>query len=323
MNNKHEQEKKQFKRLFEHQGVDDFDKIFQLLEAFLTLEEHVTIPDIQAHLKKEGIILTDAFVSNSMALLCKLGFASKIEFDHGLPTYEHHHLGLHHDHMICTKCGKILEFRDESLETHQLKVAHAYGFHMLQHKMEIYGICADCMKQRPLMMTLDKARQGENLVIKQIEAGRNLQARVASMGIKIGDPIQIVSAQAGGQVVIASGSSRLIIGKGMAQKITVAPFDKPLSSQIQRTFKDTPDESIPLSQMKAGQEGIITKVTGKNTLRRRLLEMGINRGTHVYIEKYAPLKDPIEMVIKGYHVSIRIEEAANILVENVKNAKNR
>lgn len=322
MVNKHEQEKKQFRHLFKHQGVDDFDHIFQLLEAFLKLEEHVTIPDIQAQLKKENIILTDTFVSNSMELLCKLGFASKIEFDQGLPKYEHHHLGLHHDHMICTKCDKILEFRDESLETHQLKVANAYGFHMLQHKMEIYGICADCMKQRPLVVTLDKAKQGESLVIKQIEAGMNLQGRVASMGIRIGDIIEIVSSQAGGQVVIASGSNRLIIGKGMAQKITVEPYTKAQPHTEKTPLTEMPDKSIPLSKMKAGQQGIITKVLGKNILRRRLLEMGINRGTAVYVEKYAPLKDPIELIVKGYHVSIRIEEASNILVEDITNVKN-
>ncbi len=69
--------------------------------------------------------------------------------------------------------------------------------------------------------------------------------------------------------------------------------------------------------MKAGQAGTIVRVSGESTLRRRLLEMGINRGTRVYVEKYAPLKDPIELVIKGYHISLRVEEAAHILVENV------
>jgi Fur family ferric uptake transcriptional regulator len=75
---------------------------------------------------------------------------------------------------------------------------------------------------------------------------------------------------------------------------------------------------MALSQMKTGQEGIIQKVSGESVLRRRLLEMGINRGSSVYVEKYAPLKDPIELVIKGYHISLRVGEAANILVENVK-----
>jgi Fur family ferric uptake transcriptional regulator len=69
--------------------------------------------------------------------------------------------------------------------------------------------------------------------------------------------------------------------------------------------------------MKSGQEGIVRKVSGEGILRRRLLEMGINRGTAIYVEKYAPLKDPIEIVVKGYHMSLRVEEASNILVENV------
>jgi Fe2+ transport system protein FeoA len=45
---------------------------------------------------------------------------------------------------------------------------------------------------------------------------------------------------------------------------------------------------------------------------------GILKGTEVRVEKYAPLKDPMELVVKGYHVSLRVEEAARILVENVR-----
>jgi Fe2+ transport system protein FeoA len=72
-----------------------------------------------------------------------------------------------------------------------------------------------------------------------------------------------------------------------------------------------------LSQMKAGQKGIVKKVSGEGIVRRRLLEMGINRGTEIYVQKYAPLMDPIEIVLKGYHMYIRVEEAANIIMENV------
>ncbi|THB76654.1 MAG: Fur family transcriptional regulator [Desulfobacteraceae bacterium] len=323
MINNHEQEKKQFKRLFSHLGIDEFDRRFQVLEAFLKLEKHVTGSDIDLQLKEDGIILDQDFIDQSMELLCRFGFASRMEFDHGPPRYEHRHLGLHHDHMICTKCGTILEFRDESLETHQIEVTRAYGFHMLQHKMEIYGICADCMKKRSPLVSLDKAKQGEQLIIRQIEAGRNLQMRVTSMGIRTGDRIEVVSAQAGGQVVIAAGENRLIIGKGMSQKIMVEPHDS-------AALHTAPEGAAPfklrqtrLSDMKAGQEGIISKVSGKGTLRRRLLEMGINRGTRVYVEKYAPLRDPIELVIKGYHISLRVEEASHILVEDVNIAQRR
>ena len=72
-----------------------------------------------------------------------------------------------------------------------------------------------------------------------------------------------------------------------------------------------------LSEMREGQTGTVVRVGGNGILRRRILEMGILKGAEVYIEKYAPLKDPLELIVKGYHVSLRVEEAARITVDNV------
>ena len=73
-----------------------------------------------------------------------------------------------------------------------------------------------------------------------------------------------------------------------------------------------------LSEMREGQTATIVRVGGNGILRRRILEMGILKGTEVYVEKYAPLKDPLELIVKGYHVTLRVEEAAQITVENVR-----
>ena len=73
-----------------------------------------------------------------------------------------------------------------------------------------------------------------------------------------------------------------------------------------------------LSELKEGQRAIVVRIGGESLLRRRILEMGILKGTEVRVEKYAPLKDPMELVVKGYHISLRVEEAARILVENVR-----
>jgi len=73
-----------------------------------------------------------------------------------------------------------------------------------------------------------------------------------------------------------------------------------------------------LSEVKEGQTATIEHIGGTGVLRRRLHEMGILRGTDVHVEKYAPLKDPLELIVKGYHVSLRVEEAAQITVEIVK-----
>lgn len=72
-----------------------------------------------------------------------------------------------------------------------------------------------------------------------------------------------------------------------------------------------------LSDIKQGYRARIVRVGGSGALRRRIFEMGIIKGTEVYIEKYAPLKDPLELIVKGYHLSLRVEEAAQITVEPV------
>lgn len=72
---------------------------------------------------------------------------------------------------------------------------------------------------------------------------------------------------------------------------------------------------LKLSELKEGEKAVIIKVGGMGAFRKRLLEMGFIKGTEIFIEKYAPLKDPMELIIKGYHVSLRVEEASYIEVD--------
>jgi len=73
-------------------------------------------------------------------------------------------------------------------------------------------------------------------------------------------------------------------------------------------------ESIQLHLLKPGQRATISRINGSGALRRRFVEMGIVRGETILIERSAPLGDPIEYFIKGYHLALRKEEAAQIEV---------
>lgn len=73
-------------------------------------------------------------------------------------------------------------------------------------------------------------------------------------------------------------------------------------------------DSFPLHQLGRGQQAIITRVGGVAALRRRFIEMGIVKGESILLERRAPLGDPIEYFIKGYHLALRKEEAALIEV---------
>lgn len=70
-----------------------------------------------------------------------------------------------------------------------------------------------------------------------------------------------------------------------------------------------------LSQCKEKDQIRVQKIQGAGPFRKRLLEMGVTRGTKLTILKYAPLKDPMEIAIKDYRLSLRVEEASHIDVE--------
>jgi len=70
-----------------------------------------------------------------------------------------------------------------------------------------------------------------------------------------------------------------------------------------------------LSQLAPGVKGKIVKVEGRGAIHRRLLDMGVVRGTQFEVEKKAPLGDPIAIKIMGYHLSLRKYEAETIIVE--------
>ncbi len=69
-----------------------------------------------------------------------------------------------------------------------------------------------------------------------------------------------------------------------------------------------------LSDCRAGDEIFIRRLLGRGPLRKRLLEMGMNPGAQVRVVKYAPLKDPLECEVKGYHLALRVSEARAIIV---------
>ncbi len=225
MHSIHLQEKEQFKKLFEQEGIDRLEDRMKILEAFFQTEQHLSESELFEIIKEKHFDLAPAFVSDTLDLMCRYGFASRHRFNNGVVQYEHRHIGQHHDHMICTKCKQIIEFKNNQLENLQLQVAATHGFHMLQHKMEIYGICANCLKRRLSLMPLMAAKQGEVLVVKSFKGGTRSRMRLMSMGLRVGDRIDVISNLNQGQLVIALDFKRLVLGRGLAEKIMVQPVD--------------------------------------------------------------------------------------------------
>ena len=79
-----------------------------------------------------------------------------------------------------------------------------------------------------------------------------------------------------------------------------------------------PVNARALSEFKKGEAGKVVRITAKNPVRRRILEMGVTPGTDICVKGMAPLGDPMEILVKGYHLSLRKGEAACILMEVAK-----
>ncbi len=222
----HCQEKEQFQKLFRQENIDRLEDRFRVLDVFLSTEHHVTASDLFEIMANQGSDLTLDFVQDTLRLLCHFGFAQKNRFENGHVRYEHRHIGHHHDHLICTKCLSIVEFGDRELENRQVQIASDHGFHLLQHKTELYGICAKCQKDRGDLTPLTLAKSGERLVIREVSGGAGARMRLMTMGLRVGDVVEIITNINKGQIAVAVDCRRYVIGRGLAQKIFVSPAEK-------------------------------------------------------------------------------------------------
>jgi Fur family transcriptional regulator, ferric uptake regulator len=116
-----------------------------IADVFFAAEGHLKVEDLLERVREKDPNVSLATVYRTMKLLTECGLASPHRFGDTSVRYEpaddHDE---HHDHLICTRCGKIVEFFNEQIESLQDGVASKYGFEVTHHRMELYGLCPDC-----------------------------------------------------------------------------------------------------------------------------------------------------------------------------------
>lgn len=85
--------------------------------------------------------------------------------------------------------------------------------------------------------------------------------------------------------------------------------------RIQSKIDDGGNKTLTLNQLPIGKKSKIIEVNGQGALRRRLLDMGLTPRTEIMVRKVAPMGDPIELRLRGYELTLRIDDAKNIVVE--------
>jgi Fur family ferric uptake transcriptional regulator len=118
-----------------------------IVEQFLRTRDHVSIDELLTKVRKRQPKVGYATVYRTLKLLVDSGLAIERQFGDGQARYEV--VGDHHDHLICVKCGLILEFEDDEIERLQEKIAARLGgFTVLRHRHELYGLCPRAAGER-------------------------------------------------------------------------------------------------------------------------------------------------------------------------------
>lgn len=136
--------KRAFREYLAKQGLKSTRQRELILEEFLRASSHLSTEELYLRLRKKHPTIGYATVYRTLRLFADSGIAETRHFGDGQTRYESTSREGHHDHLICVRCGAILEFEDGRIEQLQEKVAKDHRFKILSHRLELYGLCAQC-----------------------------------------------------------------------------------------------------------------------------------------------------------------------------------
>ncbi len=116
----------------------------EILDIFLGIDRHLTLDELYGVVRKRYPNIGLATVYRTLKLLCECGLSRQLKFEDGTTRYEHLYEHRHHDHLICTRCGRFVEVVVPEIEQMQEKLFKQHGFYPQRHRMELYGVCKKC-----------------------------------------------------------------------------------------------------------------------------------------------------------------------------------
>lgn len=137
----------ELKKIVKQKGLKYTEQREIVLSILLQADEHLTAEEVYNQIKKDfpdsnvGI----ATVYRALSFLEEVELIASINFGTDGKKYESNTKS-HHDHLICTDCGKIVEFFDDEIEKRQEKIAKVNKFKITDHSMQLYGLCENCQK---------------------------------------------------------------------------------------------------------------------------------------------------------------------------------
>jgi Fur family ferric uptake transcriptional regulator len=116
----------------------------KVLEEIFDTTDHFGADELHLRFVNKRVAMSRATIYRALDHLVKSGLVRRVYLDQKKAFYEHVYGRVHHEHMICLSCSKVIEFADDPLERRQDKVCKDLGFKPLRHSLRIVGLCRDC-----------------------------------------------------------------------------------------------------------------------------------------------------------------------------------
>jgi Fur family ferric uptake transcriptional regulator len=134
----------QFRKYLSEKGLRVTEERLAILQEVMSLHKHFEADDVHAGLRRSEQRISQATVFRTLVLLVDSGIVRKNPCERIPGRYEHVFGHEHHDHLVCLRCGRIIEFQNGPIEKWQEKVAKQHDFRMAGHYLVIRGYCKEC-----------------------------------------------------------------------------------------------------------------------------------------------------------------------------------
>ena len=136
--------KRKFDKYLADQGLRRTGPRDIVAGVFLRTEKHVSTEELFKIVRRKNKNIGYATVARTLHLLEDAGLCRQVDMGDRIARFEHEYRHAHHDHIVCTKCGKVVEVHSDKLEKIQDALVAKHGFVQTSHKLTIYGLCSKC-----------------------------------------------------------------------------------------------------------------------------------------------------------------------------------
>jgi Fur family transcriptional regulator, ferric uptake regulator len=141
-------ERQKFLQFLRDRGQRVTAERLALFDEIFAQHSHIDAEELLGLMKARALKISRATVYRNLDLLVECGLARKQRLGRNRYLYEHVHPGQRHDHLVCTGCGRVVEFVSPGIAALQAEICRAHGFSPTLHTLQISGLCNACAERR-------------------------------------------------------------------------------------------------------------------------------------------------------------------------------